>query len=58
MFVIQKIQPKFRFDLTQSPNCDLQNLNTEDETDTNKWSSHETRESESKMQNLFAPMSD
>ena len=58
MFVIQKIQPKFRFELTQSPNCDLQKLNTEDETETNKWSSLETRKSESKMQNLFAPMSD
>ena len=36
MFVIQKIQPKLRFELTQSPNCDLQKLNTENETDAYK----------------------
>lgn len=58
LFVIQKIQPKLRFELTQSPNCDFQKLNTENETDANKWNSFETRKSESKMQNLFAPMSD
>ena len=57
-FVIQKIQPKFRFELTQSPNCDWQKLNTENETDAYKWNSLETRKSESKMQNLFALMSD
>ena len=58
MFVIQKIQPKLRFELTQSPNCDWQKLNTENETDAYKWNSLETRKSESKMQNLFALMSD
>ena len=58
MFVIQKIQPKLKFELTQSPNCDLQKLNTENETDAYKWNSLEIRKSESKMQNLFAPMSD
>ena len=58
MFVIQKIQLKLRFELTQSPICDLQKLNTENETDANKWSSFETRKSESKMRNLFAAMSD
>ena len=58
MFVIQKILPKCRFELTQSPNCDWQKLNTENETDAYKWNSLETRKSESKMQNLFALMSD
>lgn len=57
-FVIQKILPKFRFELTQSPNSDWQKLNTENETDAYKWNSLETRKSGSKMQNLFAPMSD
>lgn len=46
MFVIQKIQPKLRIELTQCPNSDLQKLNTENETDAYKWSSLETRKSE------------
>ncbi len=58
IFVVQKIQPKLRFEQTQSPNCDWQNLNTENETDAYNWNWLETRKSESKMQNLFAPMSD